>query len=150
MTASPGFNQAPASAHRPGRSVERRLYRSSTNRVFAGVCAGIADHFGADPTVVRLLSVLIALVTALVPMIVLYLVAAIVIPPQAAGTVPPGPARAASSTASAQGGLILGILFVGVGLLALANEVFRIDWDLLWPAGLILLGGALVVAALRR
>ena len=58
--------------------------------------------------------------------------------------------RAGHSVSSGQGGLILGILFVGIGLLALGNEVFRIDWDLLWPAGLIVLGGGLVLAAMRR
>ena len=49
-----------------------------------------------------------------------------------------------------QGGLILGILLVGFGVLALANEVLLVDWDLLWPLGLIVLGGGLVFAAMRR
>jgi phage shock protein C len=149
MTASPGINDAPTSADQPARPMERRLYRSSTNRVFAGVCAGIADHFGADPTVVRLLTVLIALFTALVPMIVLYLVAAIVIPQGAAAEAPAGAVRPAS-VSPGQGGLILGIVLVGVGVLALANEVLLVDWGLLWPLGLIVLGGGLVFAALRR
>lgn len=33
----------------------KRLYRSRNNRMIAGVCAGIAEFFGIDPTVVRLL-----------------------------------------------------------------------------------------------
>jgi phage shock protein C len=32
----------------------KKLYRSRTNRMIAGVCAGIADFFGLDPTAVRL------------------------------------------------------------------------------------------------
>jgi len=32
----------------------RRLNRSRTNRVLAGVCGGIAEHYGSDPTAVRL------------------------------------------------------------------------------------------------
>ncbi|OGM81260.1 hypothetical protein A2594_00020 [Candidatus Woesebacteria bacterium RIFOXYD1_FULL_41_28] len=32
-----------------------KLYRSSTNRVLAGVCAGLADYFNIDPIIVRLL-----------------------------------------------------------------------------------------------
>ena len=35
-------------------STEKRLYRSRTNRSIAGVCAGIADYFGWDPTPVRI------------------------------------------------------------------------------------------------
>jgi phage shock protein C len=32
----------------------KRLYRSRSNRTIAGVCAGIADYFGWDPTLVRI------------------------------------------------------------------------------------------------
>ena len=35
----------------------KRLYRSSQNRMIAGVCGGIAEYFGIDPTLVRLLAV---------------------------------------------------------------------------------------------
>jgi phage shock protein C len=34
--------------------MEKKLYRSSRNRMLAGVCAGIAEYFGIDPTLVRL------------------------------------------------------------------------------------------------
>ena len=33
---------------------QRTLCRSQSNRVFAGVCGGIADHFGWNATIVRL------------------------------------------------------------------------------------------------
>ncbi|MRR32246.1 PspC domain-containing protein [bacterium] len=36
----------------------KRLYRSRTDRVIAGVCGGIARYFNADPTLIRLLFVL--------------------------------------------------------------------------------------------
>ncbi len=36
----------------------KRLYRSRTDRVIAGVCGGIARYFNIDPTLVRLLFVL--------------------------------------------------------------------------------------------
>ena len=35
----------------------KRLYRSRKERVIAGVCGGIAQRFGWDPIVVRLLTV---------------------------------------------------------------------------------------------
>jgi phage shock protein C len=35
----------------------KRLYRSSSERMIAGVCGGLAEYFSIDPTVVRLLSV---------------------------------------------------------------------------------------------
>ena len=36
----------------------KRLYRSRTDRVIAGVCGGIARYFNIDPTLIRLLFVL--------------------------------------------------------------------------------------------
>ena len=39
----------------------KRLTRSTTDRVFAGVCGGIAEYFGIDSNLVRILWVLFAL-----------------------------------------------------------------------------------------
>ena len=36
----------------------KKLYRSVDDRMIAGVCAGIADYFDIDPTLVRLIFVL--------------------------------------------------------------------------------------------
>ena len=33
----------------------KRLYKSNTNKVISGVCGGIAEYFGMDPSIVRLL-----------------------------------------------------------------------------------------------
>lgn len=33
---------------------QKRLYRSESNRMLCGVCGGIAEYFGIDPTLVRL------------------------------------------------------------------------------------------------
>ena len=32
---------------------KRRLYRSQNNRIIGGVCGGLSDYFGWDPTLVR-------------------------------------------------------------------------------------------------
>ncbi|MBI4438300.1 PspC domain-containing protein [Candidatus Woesearchaeota archaeon] len=39
----------------------KRLYRSRTNRVFAGVCGGIGEYMGVDPTVIRVIAIVIIL-----------------------------------------------------------------------------------------
>jgi len=36
----------------------KKLARSTSNRMIAGVCAGLGDYLGIDPTIVRLLSIL--------------------------------------------------------------------------------------------
>ena len=37
----------------------KKLFRSTTNRMVCGVCGGIAEYFGVDPTIVRLAVVLL-------------------------------------------------------------------------------------------
>ena len=38
----------------------RKLYRSKSNRKLAGVCGGLGDYLGADPTVIRVLFIVLA------------------------------------------------------------------------------------------
>jgi phage shock protein C len=54
--------------------------RSSVDCKIAGVCGGIAEYMDVDPTVVRLVWVLITFFTGIVPGIVAYLVAWMVMP----------------------------------------------------------------------
>lgn len=48
--------------------------KRSTNKVFAGVVAGLAEEWNKDPTIVRILYALITLVTGLGPGLIVYLV----------------------------------------------------------------------------
>lgn len=58
---------------------DKRLYRSLSDRMLAGICAGLANYMDMDPTVIRLIFVLLFFVTG--PGILLaYLIMAIVIP----------------------------------------------------------------------
>lgn len=59
--------------------MERRLYRSRTDRMIAGVCGGIAAYSGWDPTLVRIAAVAISLVTS-GGIVIAYIVLAIVVP----------------------------------------------------------------------
>ena len=58
--------------------MEKRLYKSSQNKMIDGVCGGIAEYFGIDPTVVRLVWALFSLMGG--SGILAYIIAAIVIP----------------------------------------------------------------------
>ncbi len=58
---------------------EKKLYRSSDKKI-SGVCAGVAEFFEIDPTIVRVAYALIALFTAAVPCIIVYAILAFVIP----------------------------------------------------------------------
>lgn len=58
--------------------MEKRLYKSNQNKMIDGVCGGIAEYFGIDPTVVRLLWALFSLMGGCG--ILAYIIAAIIIP----------------------------------------------------------------------
>jgi len=57
----------------------KRLYRSRNNRMFSGLCAGLGEYIGLDPTVVRLIFALSAIFLFPVPIIV-YLVMMLIVP----------------------------------------------------------------------
>jgi phage shock protein PspC (stress-responsive transcriptional regulator) len=57
---------------------KKKLYKSN-NRILCGVCAGIADFFGIDPTIVRLLLVVLV-IAGFGTGIIIYLVGAIIMP----------------------------------------------------------------------
>ena len=58
--------------------MQKRLYRSQDERMIAGVCGGLAEHFSLDPTIVRLLFVLGVFVKG--AGLVAYIILAIVVP----------------------------------------------------------------------
>ena len=59
----------------------KQLTRSISNRMLAGVCAGLGDYLGIDPTIIRLLTVL-AFFTGFSGIVIVYLVMALVVPEQ--------------------------------------------------------------------
>jgi phage shock protein PspC (stress-responsive transcriptional regulator) len=58
--------------------VEKRLHRSRTEKMIAGVCGGLAEYFGVDPTLIRVLWVLITLLAGVG--VLLYLILWVVMP----------------------------------------------------------------------
>lgn len=59
--------------------MKKKLYRSE-NKMLCGVLAGIGEYFDIDPTLIRVLFVVLTLFTASFPGIILYIIFAIVIP----------------------------------------------------------------------
>ncbi|MCD6247010.1 MAG: PspC domain-containing protein [Candidatus Diapherotrites archaeon] len=57
---------------------KKRLYRSRKDRILGGVCGGIAEYMDTDPSLIRLLWVLVCLFWGLG--IILYLAAWLIIP----------------------------------------------------------------------
>jgi phage shock protein C len=60
----------------------KKLYRSVNQKMLAGVCGGLAEYFDIDVSIVRLLLIGGALLTAVLPMVFFYIIAWIVVPQQ--------------------------------------------------------------------
>jgi phage shock protein C len=58
----------------------KRLRRSRDDRIIAGVCGGVAEWLGWDPTLVRVLYVLLSISSAGFPGILVYLVLWLIVP----------------------------------------------------------------------
>ena len=58
----------------------KRLTRSDSDKVIAGVCGGIANYFDMDPTLVRVGYVLLSIFSAGFPGLIVYLILAAITP----------------------------------------------------------------------
>ena len=56
----------------------QKLYRSQDERMIAGVCGGLAEHFGIDPTWMRLIFILFGLLGGAA--FLLYIILWIIVP----------------------------------------------------------------------
>jgi phage shock protein C len=67
-------------AHRSAdmNTTTNRLYRSQSDRMVAGVCGGLAKYFNIDPTVIRLIFVVLALAGG--PGLLLYIILWLITP----------------------------------------------------------------------
>lgn len=66
------------SKKRPAVQPVKRLYRSGKDKILGGVCGGIGEYLGVDPTLIRLLWILFSLAYGMG--ILLYIVMWIIVP----------------------------------------------------------------------
>jgi phage shock protein PspC (stress-responsive transcriptional regulator) len=146
--------------------VADRLYRSPDDKVIAGVAGGLARHFDADPSIIRIIWA-VAIIASGGLGLLLYIVMAIVVPYPPEGYVAPGaeattdPTGGGGSTfgapSTSRGGdggrsaaLILGAILVVIGGLFLIRELLPdIDLSISWPVISVILGIALIVLSIR-
>lgn len=59
---------------------QKRLYRSKTNRIFAGICGGLGEYMNVDPVMLRLIWTLIVIFTGIFPGVIAYFIAIFIVP----------------------------------------------------------------------
>jgi phage shock protein C len=146
--------------------MEKRLTRSDKERLLGGVCGGLAEYFGFDPTLVRIAFVLLAI--AYGTGILLYITLWIIMPRhQAEGTGVvgdnlddirkrlvelEGEVKSAVTGVKAEewkrsSGFWLGLVLVALGILFLFSTLGLLRWwrwAVIWPVALIMVGLLLV------
>jgi len=58
----------------------KRLYRSKKERKIAGICGGLGAYLDADPTLIRLILILLCFITGILPLGLTYLIGWAIIP----------------------------------------------------------------------
>jgi phage shock protein C len=130
----------------------RRVHRSRRDRVFAGVCGGLAEYFGVDAVLLRIVAVALALSGG--AGLLLYVIAWIAMPEdtttdaaerQRALEPSAGPVRQRATAAT-----IAGAVLVAAGALMLLNQLLPwMNVALLWPL-VVIAGGIAVLMSGRR
>jgi phage shock protein PspC (stress-responsive transcriptional regulator) len=64
----------------------KKLYRSNTERMIAGVAGGLGEYFNIDPTLIRILFVVLAIFGG--PGLILYIIMALIVPLEPTGVLP--------------------------------------------------------------
>lgn len=157
----------------------KRLYRSRSDRMIWGVCGGLAEYFGIDPTIVRIISVLLIFADGLG--ILAYIIMAIVVPLESSQVATPKevmkeniaemketathleheiratfaqeegtPTERSKVTRNYQ---IFGTILIIVGtifLLASFNLFWWFRWTYLWPSIIIAIGLLIILGARRK
>lgn len=116
----------------------QRLYRSRQSSIIAGVCGGIGEYFDIDPVFVRIIAVLLLFAKGIG--LIAYIVAWIAIPQRPEDVVvEPAPKSEFNK-------YLPGVILIALGVVFLANNVFWwMQFDYIWPLGLIAIGVFLVI-----
>jgi phage shock protein C len=160
--------------------MEKRLYRSRSDRMLEGVCGGLAKYFDIDPTIVRIIAVLSVFVGGLG--ILAYIIMAIIVPLEGTKVTTPEETvrenveemketaselgREIRSTFTGEEGeseevvkarhrrrTLFGIILIVFGIVFMLgsfNLFWWLHWGNLWPLILVAIGVLIILSARRR
>lgn len=130
--------------------MERRLYRGTRDRVFGGVCSGLAEYAQVEKGLLRFLAAVAIIVTGVIPGLVAYVICVLVIPTEEAvfkdqmyrenGEKPTPKVVNPENTR-----LVIGVALILIGAIALAKLLFDwVDFRYAIPAVFVVIGALLV------
>jgi phage shock protein C len=116
--------------------MKEKIYRSKNDKIIFGVCAGLANYFEIDPTIVRVITALL-LVIGTNFIIPLYIILAIILPQD------PNEKKE-KIVNKTNNSYLLGAGLVAFGLIMLLDSYNIVLWRNLWPAILIIIGAIII------
>jgi phage shock protein C len=132
--------------------MKKRLYRSGTNKVVAGVCGGLGDYLDVDPTVVRIISALLFFASG-GAVILAYIVGWIIMPKDDAlphdqqADHPATQVEREPKSYSPWTRYLPGLILILVGSVLLVREhLWWFLWEDIWPMAIIAVGLILIFA----
>jgi phage shock protein C len=148
--------------------MEKKLYRDQHHKMIGGVCAGLAEYFDTDITVVRLLFAFAFFIMGVgfIPYVILWIVLPqkyynpfttpsdpatvdYMVPPVTTST----PFNSVAPKQRSNGGVIIGTVLIILGGAYLLHEMDLIpDWHFhrLWPLILVAIGMALIIKGQQK
>lgn len=127
----------------------KRLQRNTQNKVIAGVCSGLADFFGIDVALMRVIFIL--LLVAGYSGFLIYLILWIVMPKARYAENQSYDNAETAAAQSGKGSWIAGVILIAIGTLCLLDDFLpKFDWSTIWPVLLIVLGLLLIVPFKNR
>lgn len=134
--------------------MNKRLYRSSTDKMLFGVCGGLGDYFDIDPVIIRLLFVALAFAGGIG--ILIYIIAGIIVPEDTAKKTTNSSTKIEEKVEKSEkvilkknfsaGELFFALILIFLGLGLLMQNLFSwFSFDNFFPVVLIVLGGAILI-----
>lgn len=144
----------------------KRFTRNLNDKIFGGVCSGLADYTGFDKSLIRVIALIGIIATGLIPGLFLYLICVIIVPGEdhARGDRhesvnynydEPEDYSAGNGYGSGYGNgnsrVIFGVILIGAGAFLLLRMIFTwLDWRYLFAGVLILAGLYMFFGNARR
>lgn len=117
--------------------MKEEIFRSRTNRMLAGVCGGLGEHFHIDPTILRILFVILGLFQFGFALVA-YIIGIVVLKENPYESEP-------IHVDSQKTNLFLGAGLILFGILSLVkNYIGWFDWRFITPVALIAVGALIL------
>lgn len=125
------------------KSSVKKLYRSISQKVLAGVCGGLAEYFNIDVTIIRLAFVILTIMGG--SGLIIYIIMSLVVPLDPSATPHHSPVHTKLKRKK-----LLGLLAIGLGLIILTDNLVPEIWqifhsEIIFPLLIIALGCLLII-----